>query len=109
LTDLLGDLPDGRLLALGANPATSIAGDSSRGLAGDQQWLWIWNPSKMLWGSLPTPASLTWPDACDALCWQTQISLSSAPNAGSHSPRYYLYLAGLGMDNEHQPLYRVLI
>jgi hypothetical protein len=109
LTNILGELPDGRLLALGADPAGSLSISANPDIAGLRQWLWIWNPSKMGWRSLPTPTSLTWPGACDALCWQAQISLSSPSNAGSGSSDYYVYLISYDGDGQQHMLYRVLI
>jgi hypothetical protein len=106
LTDILGVLPDGRLLALGATPGKSLSGID---IAGQQQWLWLWDPVKMHWESVSTPSGLVWPESCTALCWQAQIS-SATSGAGSHSVAGYdLYLMGVAADGNQHPLYRLFL
>ncbi len=104
LTDLLGVLPDGRLLAFGADPVKGLATDSAPFLTQKHQWLWLWDPAQQRWESFPTPLPSAWPDQCDALCWYAQLSSGVGPNNARGT---YLYLMGWGAA-EH-PLYRVFL
>lgn len=97
LLDLVGEMPDGRLLALGVDPAKGVPVDATA-IGGSAEaitsavmapWLWEWSPDQDRWHALVAVPPVPPPEAmCGALCWLWGLTYI----AGGHGHAAGVYL-----------------
>ncbi|WIG60576.1 MAG: hypothetical protein OJF49_003324 [Ktedonobacterales bacterium] len=98
ITTILGETPDGKLLALGIGPDDSLpAPDQPVSMTQfSQQWLWEWDPRLDRWSAFTTPLPLPWSQSstpfpgCSDHCWLSYIAVGQG-TAGA-----YLWVRTIG-------------
>jgi len=92
---VIAELPDGRLVVLGGDPATPP--NSGPVPSRNMNWLWIWNPQTAIWSAIDSPIAAN-SNACGP-CRQTAITLLKTSA--------YIWVDDLS--SQPRGLYRILI